>query len=382
LRFLDLARRVFGDESVTIVGPSSDGGWDGLGNEHPHDQSAEPSGGEPLSHAVVTADDIIECYHTILAREPETAEIVKSRVNNRIRPVDLVMEFVESPEFAAKRNAKYPLQIRKCYETPYLIQGLTPRERVALFVDNYDRLCGLIGTRGLLSLLGGFVSLYDVETDGHRYEIAIQISRDWINEGEISIWFRHASENIYVMAFTFVAADALKLGEGEAILVTRMQPIRGTAEISREAAKYFEGIRPKYALWMALQGIARASGIDRIVSPVCERTPSYNPSLHDNFVENYDDFLLALGGVRTDHGYYVMPVGEEGDAKRYKRVTRRRRRAAKEALRGAVEARWTELMGQYLIPPEEDWETALAGRRRPDLDAKHQAELRARGRVA
>lgn len=210
------------------------------------------------------------------------------------------------PKFAGLVG-RHPHLPYKYLSRLYLARGLTTAVRAAALAHHYRFLHAMLDAAAIRAVLGEGIELWQAEVDGSRFRIALGYAACAKNEGELTLSFLRGDDAIYHLAFSVVPGRQLGLPCPHALLVTRFQGTLGGFEQIRLATKAMHEVTPQWALFSALQGVARTWGIGdlagiRACRQVCNR--SDDPAA---FAAAYDQFWETLGAGRLAADYFHVP---------------------------------------------------------------------------
>jgi len=163
-------------------------------------------------------------------------------------------------------------------------------------------------------------------------EIRLRANADTRHEGMLSLVLEQQGRKLHELSFAWVDAKCLGtgMGHGPVLFLTRNQSAPPTAPELAGFRSDFPQNSPAYFVLAALNGLAVALGLERIVGVHSGCQIAYEPAYGAGFKRSYDDFWRDFGGQRCgDHGYempvpaVVVPL-EQVPAKHRARARRRR----------------------------------------------------------
>lgn len=211
------------------------------------------------------------------------------------------------PKFAGLID-RHPHLPFKYLSRLYLAHGLTTSVRAAVLAHHYRFLHAALDQGTIHAVLAGGTRLWEEELAGSHFRIVLGYAAYAKNEGELTLFFQVGDDTIYHLAFSVVPGRLLGLPSPHALLVTRFQGLLGGFEKIRLATKAMHEVTPQWALFSALQGVARAWGVAdltgiRACRQVCNR--SDDPAA---FAAAYDRFWETLGASRIAADYFHVPA--------------------------------------------------------------------------
>lgn len=190
--------------------------------------------------------------------------------------------------------------------------GRSVRERVRALVSHYDfaamHLQGDVH-RTLLDL--GQVQLATIEARDTTFGLWLGSSLPFgqKQEGELTVWLTdHAGLSLARMAFTF----DLKPDGQPTLLIGGLQglPALSDKKLIVAATRTLSGLRPKDAVLVGVQAVARALGVAH-VSAVSNANHVLAAEwfMSDSFISrDYDGFWQERGGVPDANGGFALPL--------------------------------------------------------------------------
>jgi hypothetical protein len=230
----------------------------------------------------------------------------------------------------------------------YLARGLSLRQRVRAVLNHYrfedetfDSAYGraVYGQRCLL--------LWRHEADGNRFLIQLEMASRANAEGDLTVALIADGICLHRLSFSWVEGAMVGVADPVVPFITRNQ---GRWIDSGAAFDAFERVfpnnSPSFFCFAAMQGLAQAAGMDKLVAVRSEAQLAYDADPAKHFTNAYDGFWKVLGGVDMPGqlGYlialpfYVKPLSEM-PSKHRKRAAQRREhwRAIGEAARASLE---------------------------------------------
>ena len=229
-----------------------------------------------------------------------------------------------------------------------LCHGIGLSDKIYGFVHNWIFFFSRHEKAPLAKIL--FEKLTICDDIGPENHIALYMSHPHSCEGELSLSFFHGEDEIFLISFNVSPGRVFGFADENVILVTRVQGFSGRLEANRQISKQLNDVTPCYAIFSALQGVARAWDISRIVAVNSEHQLSNTPDRSIHFRQIYDAFFESHGGVLLANGFYdiALPIRQKPLAM-IKRDHRARTRV-KRALKASIEENACETMLGYLRP--------------------------------
>jgi len=215
----------------------------------------------------------------------------------------------------------------------YLIKGLTVRQRVQAVLSHYRYeettfndayKAAVYAQRGL--------PLWQYEGDGSSFTIQLEMASRSNAEGDLTLALLADGTCLHRLSFSWLEGTMVGLDAPVVPFVARNQ---GRWADSGPAFDAFERVfpnnSPSFFCFAAMQGIAQAVGIDKVVAIRSEAHVAYDPAPERHFANAYDGFWKILGGAEMAAGpgyvialpFYVKPLADM-PSKHRKRAAQRR----------------------------------------------------------
>ena len=190
----------------------------------------------------------------------------------------------------------------------YLAKGFSISECAACFLHHYKSLHKMLPNHLLRQILQEEVALHVFPEGGDRFTLTLGLSRPYDNEGELTLRLRVDGDIVFVLAFTVVPGWVVKSPADDALLITRLQGIKGRYRQIAIATKALHDVAPSRLLLAALQGIAGFFGISAIAAVPAEKQNSYKKDADLKFKNAYDNLFTELGLSKDDGGFFSSAV--------------------------------------------------------------------------
>jgi uncharacterized protein VirK/YbjX len=247
-----------------------------------------------------------------LAREKRTwspallAGVLWRAVSNpgALRRVYEVVKF--SPLYETAR--KTPRFAFKYLTRDYLARGIGTGQRAACFVHHYRRLLAAIPEDSLRLALSTTLPIHEIEGYERRFTITMSLSRDFDKEGELSFFLHVDGAVVFLLGFTIVPGYVVNSEAAEAVLISRVQGMKGSFAGIHLATRMLHDVAPVAVLLAALEGFAMAFGVDEIVAVSAMRQSSFSENTAEELRQGYDDFFQSAGLTLSPDGLFKTPV--------------------------------------------------------------------------
>jgi hypothetical protein len=187
----------------------------------------------------------------------------------------------------------------------YLARGFSVRESAACFLHHYNRLQQLLPDDLLRDILGEEVTLHQFPDCDDRIALTLGLSRPYDHEGELTLRLRVDGEIVFVLAFTLVPGRVVGSELPEALLITRLQGIRGCCRGS-PTPSVFAPLPPsvriarlptrKTALWNFARPTTTPSSTSGSPGPIKASSYPRSPSLRSRWRPSSE----AIGPERSE----------------------------------------------------------------------------------
>ena len=220
----------------------------------------------------------------------------------------------------------------------YLATDLSARQRVQCVLSHYrfeDRAFGsayhqlVYGNSGGRSATG--LTLWQHDSGAHSFLLRLEMAPRGDAEGDLTISLVADGKYLHRLSYTWIDGQLAGVDLPTVPFVTSNQGRwvdSGAAFDAFEQA--FPNNSPSFFCFAAMQGVAQALGIDRVVGIKCSAHIAYNPLDVKHFENAYDGFWKVLGGTEMPgRGYLVaLPFSlkplSEMPSKHRKRAAQRR----------------------------------------------------------
>jgi uncharacterized protein VirK/YbjX len=190
----------------------------------------------------------------------------------------------------------------------YLIEGLSARQRIQCVLTHYqfeDRAFNAV-YKSRLYLENGIV-LWKYHVDGKAFSITLTVSPRWAPEGELSVCFIIDGQSVHSLSFNWIGGSMVGLPDDIVPFIGRNQ---GAACNSLSALTAFNEAfphnSPSFFCFAAMQGIAYATGLGRVVGIRANANICFETATAKNFANAYDKFWKNLGGTDLPGAGYLI----------------------------------------------------------------------------
>ncbi len=229
-------------------------------------------------------------------------------------------------------------RIQYKYLGEYLVYQMSANQKLNSLIDNYDFFIDAgIKSNALMSLTQG-ISLWSHEYQDVMLSIHLTVPELTYREGEWVLSFMANHSTIFTMTFTIMAENVLNraAGEEKVLFIGGTQGTAGCSDWIKLAAKAYGDIFPSIQLFTAVQALAMALGLNKIIAVTAAKQIS--PAVHEDserYVNLYDKFWESQGGELVNGFYEFAPLPAEKAAEELsgKHAARsRRKRQMRKAL--------------------------------------------------
>lgn len=183
---------------------------------------------------------------------------------------------------------------------------------------------------------GGGLPLWRHEAHGRVFEIRLEMANRLNAEGDLTLIATTDGRCLHRLSFSWVDGDFVGLGLPILPFVARNQGHRDDGSDAFDAFEQaFPHNSPSFFCFAALNGIAQALGMNRIVGVKSTCQSAYDPAAEKHFNNAYDGFWQTLGGTSMPGLAYeialplrLRPLSETPAKHRKRAATRREHWAA------------------------------------------------------
>ncbi len=300
-----------------------------------------------LGYSRATRTDVMEGYTRILKRKPESELAVEHHLSGGTTHWDLVSRLVESEEHKNYVVNLSAMSLLKCIGRTYLANSFGDRDKYICFFHHYMFLAEAASPESFQNILLNDFCLFTFNRGPDVYAITLQSNRELDNEGEIILQFQSNGTTIYSLTFSIVPGDVLGgVTSGSVILISRLQGKVGKFEDMRLATKAMGEITPQISLIAALQGIAAAVGVRTVAGVAAANQLSYEVGEAELFDRAYDRFFRSIGAAGPLGGFYFFeaPLQEKPLTPGH-RGRKQLKREFRKAIANAARVAWRDTIG-------------------------------------
>jgi uncharacterized protein VirK/YbjX len=234
-----------------------------------------------------------------------TARIVWAVLTNLKRQIK-VCRLLASPALRAV-VALVPTSPFKYLSGRYLVRGLTIEQRTECFLHHYRRLQAIFPPNLLRRILQRDFTVYETREGGNLYTVVLGLSRGAAWEGELILRLDVDGALLYTLQFNLAPGWIIGSHAEDALLILRLQGVKGCYAQIHAATKAFRDVAPPALLLAVLQGVARICGVREMAGICATSQMAYSQSCSASFKEDYDNFFIQLGAVRSTADFYSIP---------------------------------------------------------------------------
>jgi uncharacterized protein VirK/YbjX len=254
-----------------------------------------------------------------------------------------VLRILSRPEYLRliAVTPRFPL---KWMGSDYLARGFTTLQQAECFMHHYHRLPGLIPQDLLAQVLLSELQIDEICEGNNRFTIKLALSRPWDYEGELSLNLEVNGRFVFVLSFTIVPGWVVQSDSKEAVLISRIQGVKGCYDDIQLATKVMGDVAPPAILFAALCGFADAFGFDAMAGINATMKPEWHlcDGEQEHIEQAYDGFFSELGAAKGSGDFFLsqLPPPEKPMAliKRGHKTRTRAKRALKREIARRVSA--------------------------------------------
>jgi uncharacterized protein VirK/YbjX len=222
-----------------------------------------------------------------------------------------ILRFLSTFKGLASKQPMFPVKYLRGH---YLVLGLKPKFRAAAFAHHYRFMQRNLSEDLLHEILFDEVLVWRRNVEDNNYQITLTFSHPINHEGEFSLYFGVNGARVFVLSFTVVPGHVVEVPAENAILLTRVQGVKGHFSQIRLATKALCQVAPPAALVAALQGIGSALNIRTLAGVCSAHNVCYGNTTRGNLETVYDEFFAALGTTKSPSGIFshgTIPLPEK-----------------------------------------------------------------------
>lgn len=214
----------------------------------------------------------------------------------------------------------------------FLMRGLSARERVQCVLSHYRFEDARFNAAYKDAVYGGGgLSLWQHDSGEHRFVLRLEMSPRHDAEGDLTISLMADGQYLHRLSYTWVDGQLAGVDMPTVPFLTRNQGRWADSGAAFEAFdQVFPNNSPSFFCFAAMQGVAQALGMDRVVAIRCTSHIAYDPQDTRHFENAYDGFWRILGGAEMNERsflirlpFYLKPL-EDMPSKHRKRAAQRR----------------------------------------------------------
>jgi uncharacterized protein VirK/YbjX len=214
----------------------------------------------------------------------------------------------------------------------HLVKGLSLRERVRRVVVHYGFEQDSFDTAYKQAVYRGEgLPLWRHEANGRVFEIRLKMACRLNAEGDLTLIALVDGKCLHRLSFSWVDGEFAGVDLPILPFAARNQGYREDGSDALEAFEQaFPNNSPSFFCFAALNGVAQALGMNRILGVKSTCQSAYEPAAEKHFTNAYDGFWQTLGGVSMPGPAYeiALPLRlrplSETPAKHRKRAATRR----------------------------------------------------------
>jgi uncharacterized protein VirK/YbjX len=215
----------------------------------------------------------------------------------------------------------------------YLMKGLSARQRVQAVLSHYRFEDATFNDAYKAAVYAQrSLPLWQYDAEGSRFTIALEMASRSNAEGDLTVALIADGKCLHRLSFSWIEGRMVGVNAPVVPFIARNQGRWVDSGAAFEAfERVFPNNSPSFFCFAAMQGIAQAVGIDKVVAIRGTAHVAYDPDPDKHFANAYDGFWKILGGneMPGQAGYlialpfYVKPLSEM-PSKHRKRAAQRR----------------------------------------------------------
>ncbi|HMK89945.1 MAG TPA: DUF535 family protein [Methylocystis sp.] len=262
---------------------------------------------------IVTREEVIDFYASVFGRQPASETVIENYLVDTRSVRDLTRKIAHSQELRRSILDDWRTPVYEYEGALYLDLSLDEKLKRDCFFFHHAQVFTMFKRDRIDLILSGELRLFRHEQRGRVLSIVLSRSNEARREGELSLLFKFNEFTIYTFSFSIVPGYAVGLDDERTLLLSRIQGVRATGHLVREATKALKEVAPPAALLAALSGVAKAFGLQHIVGVCATNQLCYREELKSLFNKTYDQFFACVGarGPLDGRFYLDAPVPEK-----------------------------------------------------------------------
>jgi uncharacterized protein VirK/YbjX len=181
----------------------------------------------------------------------------------------------------------------------YLVKNLAVRQRVRCALHHYRFEDDTFNTAYKYAVYrAGGLTLWQRSARGSRFAIVLAMASRRNAEGDLTIAFEADGKCLHRLSFSWIEGSVAGVDRSALPFVARNQGRWTDSDLAFAAFEQaFPNNSPSFFCFAAMQGVAQAVGMDRLVAVKRSAHPAYDPASGKHFANAYDGFWKILGGV-------------------------------------------------------------------------------------
>ena len=192
----------------------------------------------------------------------------------------------------------------------YVARCFPRNTRLTILTNHYNYLTKYVNDDFLTRIFEEKIILWREFSGENLFSITLNFphaSYDDDCEGDLSLVFSANGLSLYVMSFTIIPGQVIKIANDQAIFISRVQGLSSHLALLRQATKNFHYISPAALLLVAVQAIALPLNIKAIVG-VSTGAQISSRNETDCFFFDYDEFWRSADAERMNDNMFLLPV--------------------------------------------------------------------------
>lgn len=192
----------------------------------------------------------------------------------------------------------------------YLVRGLSARERIQYVLSHYRFEDAAFNAAYKEAVYGGQgLTLWQHESEAGNFVLRLEMAPRHDAEGDLTIALLADGQYLHRLSYTWLDGELAGVNMPTVPFVTRNQGRWADSGAAFEAfERAFPNNSPSFFCFAAMQGMAQALGMDRVVAIKCTAHVAYDPNDLKHFENAYDGFWRILGGVEMSERSYLVKL--------------------------------------------------------------------------
>jgi uncharacterized protein len=232
----------------------------------------------------------------------------------------------------------------------YLAKNLKLRERVKFVLSHYsveEHFFDMEYKKEVYS--GNGLVLWENTISGTNFKIVLKLADRYAAEGDLCVALMVDGERLHSISFSWFKNTLAHDSNISIFIGSNQGRWKKDEEFHNKFSLAFPNSSANFLCYAALQGIARAVGMRRMIGISSELQVCFSSKFSRTFDNAYKEFWQSQGGVASDKYGFVLPAPCPRKDLSTLPAKHRKRAANRRLLLDAVEAQTFEALSKHLL---------------------------------